>query len=60
VTVDDDERADVRAAIADPRVAAALERMAVAAGVDLDSTPEVFDDVFRRLRSVLADPEQGS
>ncbi len=59
MTVDDDAPPDVRAPISDPRVTAALERIAAAAGVDLDSTPGIFDDVYRKLQSALADPEQG-
>ncbi|MCB0916252.1 MAG: hypothetical protein H6525_08820 [Actinobacteria bacterium] len=56
MTGDSDPLAGVR----DPRVAEALERMAAAAGIDLDSMPAVFDDVYRRLQSALAEPEQGS
>lgn len=46
--------------VADPRVAEALKRMAAAAGVDLDATPEVFDDVYRQLQGALNNPEQRS
>lgn len=41
--------------VADPRVQAALERIADSAGIDLESMPEVLEDVYRRLNSALAD-----
>ncbi len=44
--------------IADPRVAAALARIAESAGVDLDRTPGVLDDVYQRLQSALSSPER--
>lgn len=44
------------AAETDPRVAAALQKLAASAGVDLGETPDVLDDVYRRLQAVLSDP----
>lgn len=44
--------------VADPRVAEALAKIAASAGVDLNETPGVFDDVYRRLQSALAHPDQ--
>lgn len=41
--------------VADPRVQAALERIADSAGIDLEAMPEVLEDVYRRLNSALAD-----
>lgn len=39
----------------DPRVQAALERIADSAGIDLSAMPDVLEDVYRRLNSALAD-----
>lgn len=44
--------------VSDARVAEALARIAASAGVDLNETPGVFDDVYRRLQSALANPDQ--
>lgn len=41
--------------VADPRVQAALERIADSAGIDLNAMPHVLEDVYRRLNSALAD-----
>lgn len=41
---------------ADPRVRAALDRLAEAAGVPAEQQVVVFDDVYRRLSQVLAGP----
>lgn len=44
------------AAPADPRVQAALDRLAEAAGVPAEQQVGLFDDVYRRLNQVLAEP----
>lgn len=49
---------DAVAQVSDPRVAEALARIAASAGVDLNQTPGVFDDVYRRLQSALANPDE--
>ena len=41
--------------VSDPRVQAALERIADSAGIDLNAMPDVLEDVYRRLNSALAD-----
>lgn len=46
---------DSIASVSDPRVQAALERIADSAGIDLNAMPEVLEDVYRRLNSALAD-----
>jgi hypothetical protein len=45
--------------ITDPRVKAALERIADSAGVDINAVPDVLNDVYRRLNAAMADPEGG-
>ena len=41
--------------VSDPRVQAALERIADSAGIDLNAMPDVLEDVYRRLNAALAD-----
>jgi len=53
------ESGDSVAAVSDPRVQAALERIADSAGIDLNAMPEVLEDVYRRLNSALADNPSG-
>lgn len=49
---------DPTARVADPRVAAALQRIAESAGIDLAANPGVFDEVYRKLHGALSAPEQ--
>lgn len=41
----------------DPRVRAALDRVADSAEVDLNQVPEVLSDVYQRLHKAMTDPE---
>lgn len=50
-----DVSGDSVSSVADPRVQAALERIADSAGIDLNAMPDVLEDVYRRLSSALAD-----
>lgn len=43
----------------DPRVKAALDRIADSAGVDINQVPELLSDVYRRLNAAMSDPEGG-
>lgn len=49
---------DPSARVADPRVAAALQRIAESAGIDLAANPAVFDEVYRKLHGALSQPDQ--
>lgn len=46
---------DSVSSVSDPRVQAALERIADSAGIDLNAMPDVLEDVYRRLNAALAD-----